>query len=242
MSKQEMSIAVGGVEVHLNKKKIKHVHLSVHPPQGRVRASVPKHLSDESIRLAIVSKLSWIKKQQKKFQDQPRQSKRCYVSGECHYFLGQAYRLELIEYHGKAKVELLKSGKIKLWVRANASIESKEKVVNAWYRNELKQRIPLLLNTWQPIIGKEVHDWGIKRMKTKWGSCNIEQKRIWLNLELAKKPPACLEYVLIHELVHLHERYHNARFKALVAQYCPNWKSHRNELNAHPLAHELWES
>ncbi|MDQ6962831.1 MAG: SprT family zinc-dependent metalloprotease [Mariprofundaceae bacterium] len=235
---QETMITVSGIEIKILRKKIKNMHLGVYPPNGHVRVSVPKHVSDDHVRLAIVSKLSWIKKKQQVFKDQPRQSERTYVSGECHYFLGQRYRLELIERAGKAEVTRLKSGKLKMFVKASASIASKEKLLNAWYRAELKYLIPILLDKWQPIIGKYADEWGIKKMKTKWGSCNIDQRRIWLNLELVKKPPECLEYVVVHELVHLHERYHNAHFKALMTQFVPNWKSRQKTLNQSTLAHE----
>lgn len=114
-------------------------------------------------------------------------------------------------------------------------------MLNAWYREELKQRALVLLERWQPIIGKEARGWGIKKMKTKWGSCNPETGRIWLNLELAKKPPECLEYILVHELTHLHERHHNSRFKTLIDGYLPNWRISQKTLNTSPLAHEEWE-
>lgn len=234
-------ITVSGIDVQIVRKNIKNLHLGVYPPHGHVRVAVPEHVTDDNVRLAVVSKLSWIKKQQKEFNDQPRQSERAYISGECHYFFGKRYRLELIERAGKAEVKRLKSGKLKMFVKPAASIESKEKLLNAWYREELRQMIPLLLDKWQPIVGKQADDWGIKKMKTKWGSCNIEQRRIWLNLELAKKPPECLEYILVHELVHLHERNHNERFKTLLEQCLPNWRTSQHTLNKSPLAHEEWQ-
>ena len=233
-------ITVSGIDVQVVRKDIKNLHLGVYPPDGRVRVAVPEHVSDDSVRLAVVSKLSWIKKQQQAFKEQPRQSERTYISGECHYFLGKRYRLELIEQIGTSRVERFKSGKLKMFVKPATSIESKEKLLNDWYREELKKIIPELLNKWEPIVGKQVDDWGIKKMKTKWGSCNIEQRRIWLNLELAKKPPECLEYILVHELVHLHERNHNERFKALLEQCLPNWRTTQATLNRSPLSHEEW--
>jgi len=237
----QFKMTVSGIEVQVLRKAIKNLHLGVYPPHGHVRVAVPEHISDENVRLAVVSKLSWIKKQQRVFQDQPRQTERAFISGECHYFFGKRYRLELIERVGKPEVKFLKSGKLKMFVKAAASIDSKEKLLNAWYREELKQMIPLLLAKWQPLVGKNAKDWGIKKMKTKWGSCNIEQHRIWLNLELAKKPPECLEYILVHELVHLHERHHNERFKALLEQLLPNWRTSQKTLNTSPLAHEEWK-
>jgi len=233
-------INVNGIDVQVVRKDIKNLHLGVYPPNGHVRVAVPEHVSDDNVRLAVVSKLSWIKKQQRDFKDQPRQSERAYVSGECHYFLGRRYRLELIERVGKAEVTTFKSGKLKMVVKPGTSIERKEKLLNAWYREELKKIIPELLSKWQPIIGRQADDWGIKKMKTKWGSCNIEKHRIWLNLELAKKPPECLEYILVHELVHLLERQHNDRFRAHLDRFLPQWRHCRDMLNRSPLVHENW--
>jgi hypothetical protein len=233
-------LTVSGISVQVVRKDIKNLHLAVYPPDGQVRVAVPKHVSDDNVRLAVVQKLIWIKKQQQDFLDQPRQSEREYISGECHYFFGKRCRLELIERNGAPDVKLLKSGKLKFFVRPEASVESKEKVLNAWYREELKKVIPALLDKWQPIIGKRANAWGVKKMKTKWGSCNIEQRRIWLNLELAKKPPECLEYILVHELIHLHERHHNTRFKKLLDQFIPYWRTSQQTLNTSPLVHEEW--
>lgn len=234
-------ITVSGIDIQVVRKDIKNLHLGVYPPNGFVRVAVPEHVSDDNVRLAVISKLSWIKRQQQEFNDQPRQSERVYVSGECHYFFGKRYRLELIERAGKHEVRQLKSGKLKMFVRPATSIESKEKLLNTWYREELKKVIPELLDKWQPIVGKEVDDWGVKKMKTKWGSCNIEQRRIWLNLELAKKPSESLEYILVHELVHLYERHHSEGFKNLLEQFLPNWRASQKALNKSPLAHEKWQ-
>ncbi len=234
-------ITVNGIDVQVVRKDIKNFHLAVYPPDGRVRVAVPRYVTDDNVRLAIVAKLRWIKKQQKDFQYQPRQSNRKYVSGECYYFLGKRYRLELIERAGKHEIQRLKSGKLKMFVNLGTTVANKEKLLHAWYREELKKIIPATLEKWQPIIGKTVDDWGIKKMKTRWGSCNISARRIWLNLELAKKPPECLEYVLVHELVHLHERNHNDRFKTLLEKFLPNWEASRLMLNKAPLTHEVWK-
>jgi predicted metal-dependent hydrolase len=233
-------MTVSGIEVEVVRKEIKNLHLAVYPPDGRVRVAVPENITDENIRLTVISKLAWIKRQQRDFKEQPRQSERLYVSGECHYFFGRRCRLELIEKNATPEIELLKSGKLKMFVRPEATVESKERHLNAWYREKMKHLIPELLDKWQPVVGKQVKDWGIKKMKTKWGSCNIEQQRIWLNLELAKKPPECLEYILVHELVHLHERKHSLRFQELLDQFLPNWRTSKKTLNTSPLAHESW--
>jgi predicted metal-dependent hydrolase len=234
-------ITVNGIEVQVVRKDIKNLHLAVYPPDGHVRAAVPKHVTDDNIRLAVISKLSWIKKQQQDFKGQPRQSERQYISGECHYVFGKRYRLELIEREGKPVINQLMSGKLKLFVRPGSSVEVKERALNAWYREELKKVVPELLEKWQPIVGEKAGGWGIKKMKTKWGSCNVEQRRIWLNLELAKKPTECLEYILVHELVHLLERTHNQQFKAYIDEFMPDWRTRRATLNRTPLANAQWK-
>jgi len=233
-------IQVQNIDVQIVRKNIKNLHLGVYPPDGYVRVAVPEHLNDENVRLAIVSKLAWIKKQQKEFQNQPRQSARAYVSGECHYFFGKAYRLEVIERMGSAKVEVCKSGQMKMFIKPELCIEQKEKILNEWYRSELKKVVPELLGKWSNRVGKEA-SWNIRKMKTKWGSCNPDKASILLNLELAKKPMECLEYILVHELVHLHERHHNERFKSLLEKYLPNWRTSQKVLNTSPLAFDKWE-
>jgi len=233
-------LTVNGIKVQVIRKNIKNLHLVVYPPDGNVRVTVPNHITDDNVRLAVVSKLNWINKQKKNFEKQPRQTERQYVSGECHYFFGERCRLEVIERSGKHEVILSKSGKLKLFVSTNTSVANKGKLLNEWYRTELKKRAPDLVEKWQPIIGKEVAEWGIKKMKTRWGSCNINKKRIWLNLELAKKPVECLEYVLVHEMVHLFERYHNDNFKAYMDKFLPKWRLYRDILNRAPLGHEDW--
>jgi predicted metal-dependent hydrolase len=234
-------IVVAGIHVQIIRKDIKNLHLGVHPPEGHVRVAVPIHVADERIRLAIIDKLSWIKKQQAEFRQQPRQSAREMVEGESHYFFGKIYRLEVVEQAGKHKIELAGGSKIRLTVTANTSTESRLKLMNEWYREQLKLVIPKLLDKWQAKIGVATNDWGVKKMKTKWGSCNIEEKRIWLNLDLAKKPPECLEYILVHELVHLLERHHNSRFVAFMDKFMPKWRLNRETLNKSPLSHEEWE-
>jgi predicted metal-dependent hydrolase len=236
----DSEIVVSGICVKIVRKAIKNLHLGVHPPDGHVRVAVPEHVTDERIRLAVVDKLSWIKKQQAGFLAQPRQSAREMVAGECHYFFGRSYRLEVIEQTGKHKVELVGGNKIRLTVSENTNTQSRLKLIHEWYREQLKQVIPKLIEQWQTKVGVVADDWGVKKMKTKWGSCNIEVKRIWLNLDLAKKPPECLEYIIVHELVHLLERNHNKRFIAYMDEFMPNWRLHRDTLNKSPLSHEEW--
>ncbi len=225
-------LVVGDLEIELIKKNIKNIHLVVLPPDGRVRVSVPKKQDDEALRLFIVSKLSWIKKQQVKFQKQKRQPAREYVSGESHYFLGERFLLNVIYTNkGKQGVELRNRTYLDLFVRESSTKEQRQKVMKEWYRRELKALIPPLIEKWEPLIGVKVNSWGVKLMKTRWGSCNITAGRIWLNLDLAKKNPACLEYIVVHEMVHLLERLHNANFVAYMDKFLPNWRSIRAELN-----------
>ena len=240
MSTELAIMEVQGLRVEVVRKPIKHLHLAVHPPDGRVRVSAPEYVSDETIRLAVINKLSWIRRQQQRFRAQPRQSRREMVSGESHYYQGRRYLLSVVEEKAPPRVRILNNRTLELKVRPGSDRAKREAVLYAWYRARLKEQIPPLIAKWEPIVGVEVADWGVKRMKTRWGSCNIEARRIWLNLELVKKPPLCLEYVLVHEMVHLLERHHNERFRTLMTQFMPNWRNHRDLLNAEPLAYEDW--
>ena len=237
MSIESRNITVSGLSVEVVRTPIKNLHLGVYPPQGRVRVAAPLAVDDEAVRLAVVGKLGWIKRQRAKFQAQPRQSQRRMVSGESHYFFGQRYRLRVHESSGTAlHIALRGKACMDLFVRPETTVERREQVLQDFYRAELKRLVPELLEKWQPKLGVEVRAWGIKRMKTKWGTCNIEARRIWLNLELAKKPVQCLEYILVHELAHLHERHHNERFTALLDLHLPQWRTLREELNQSMLA------
>jgi len=224
------------------RKPIKNLHLSVHPPDGRVRVSAPSHIDDEAVRLAVVSKLSWIRRHQKTFADQPRQSQREMISGESHYFLGRRYRLNVTERNGPNRVTLNGTSELTMQLRPGTDRDRREQLLNAWYRRRMKELVPDLIAKWQPIIGVEVADWGIKKMKTRWGSCNTRDNRVWLNLELAKKSLNCIEYVLVHEMVHLLERNHSEHFKALMDKFLPQWQLYRDELNQAPLSYEEWVS
>ncbi|MEW8418842.1 MAG: SprT family zinc-dependent metalloprotease [Candidatus Thiodiazotropha endolucinida] len=240
MSTGSNMITVSNIPVEIVRKDIKNIHLGVYPPEGKVRISVPRHITDENVRLAVVSRLSWIKKRQEELRKQPRQTEREYISGESHYFRGRRYILEVIEKNGKHSVCLKNNAKMVLRVQPGTTKENRAVALNNWYRQQLKEEVTVLLDKWQSIVGKAVHSWGIKKMKTKWGSCNIADRRIWINLELAKKSPECLEYILVHELVHLHERHHNDNFKCLMDRFLPHWCKSRDVLKSEPLAHEEW--
>ena len=231
---------VSGVKVEVVRKDIKNLHLGVYPPNGRVRVAAPLVVSNEAVRLAVIDKLGWIKRQKAKFAEQPRQSQREMVNGESHYFLGLRYRLRVHEQDAPAKVVVRGVASLDLFVRPGTSAEQREAVLLRWHREQLKALIPPLLEKWQAVLGVQVTDWGVKKMKTKWGSCNPVSRRIWFNLELAKKPVQCLEYIVVHELVHLLERHHNERFAALVEKHVPQWRHYREMLKKAPLGHEEW--
>ncbi|MFH2140174.1 MAG: SprT family zinc-dependent metalloprotease [Pseudomonadota bacterium] len=240
MTTDTHQIKVSGLTVDVVRKDIKNLHLAVYPPAGRVRVAAPLRVSDEAVRLAVVSRLGWIKRQKSKFTGQARQSEREYVSGESHYFQGQRYRLNVIYQSGASRVVIRNKSAIDLYVKAGSDREQRERVMLAWYRQHLKELIPALIERWEPVLGVRVADWRVKQMKTKWGTCNTKAGRIWLNLELAKKSAQCLEYIVVHEMVHLLERHHNDHFTELMSKYMPQWKLHREELNRSALGHEEW--
>ena len=185
-------IEISDISVDVVRKSIKNMHLSVYPPTGRVRIAAPLNMTDDAIKLFAISKISWIQKNQRKFESQERQTPRTYEQRESHYYEGKRYLLRVTEHNAPAKVEIKTKTYIDLYVRPNTTIEQRQNYINEWYRKQLKTQIPQLIIKWEKIIGITVDDWGVKQMKTKWGTCNIEQKRIWINLELAKKPFYCL--------------------------------------------------
>lgn len=233
-------ITVSGIVVDVVRKDIKNLHLAVYPPAGRVRIAVPLLLDDEAVRLAVISRLGWIKRQQGKFAEQERQSAREYITGESHYFQGRRYLLNVIYHDGAPRVSIRNKRTLDLFVRTDSDTAQRERVLLSWYRRELKAAAAPLIAKWESEIGVGVADWGVKEMKTKWGSCNIAAGRVWLNLELAKKPIQCLEYIIVHELVHLLERHHNDRFRAYMDKYMPQWQMNREVLNREPLGHATW--
>lgn len=233
-------LTISGITVEVVRKDIKNLHLGVYPPHGRVRVAAPLVVSDEAVRLAVIDKLGWIKRQQAKFAEQPRQSQREMVNGESHYFLGQRYRLRVHEHDAPPRVSVRGIASLDLFVRPGADAGQREVILLRWYREQLKALIPPLLAKWQPILGVQVAGWGVKKMKTKWGSCSPVSQRIWFNLELAKKPVPCLEYIAVHELLHLLERHHNDRFTALLDVHFPQWRQYREMLSEAPLGHEKW--
>jgi predicted metal-dependent hydrolase len=233
-------IKVSDLAVEVVRKPIKNLHLGVYPPAGRVRVAVPLSIKNEAVRLAVIGKLGWIKRQRAKFEAQPRQSRREMVNGESHYYFGRRYRLRVVDSASGAKIVVRNASILELQVRPGTTAGQRERVLQDWYREQLKRKIPTILEKWQAVVGVEVAEWGIKKMKTKWGSCNARDGRIWLNLELAKKPVKCLEYIIVHELVHLLERRHNERFLELMNKFMLRWKTYKAELAQMPLGHDEW--
>lgn len=241
MSTEKHQITVDGLIVDIVRKDIKNLHLGIYPPAGRIRVAAPLRVNDEAVRLFTISRLGWIKSQQAKFQNQERQSAREFISGESHYYQGRRYLLNVEYRAGTPAVNIRNNKTLDLFVRPGSDTQERERVLTNWYRRQLKEEIAPLIAKWEETIGVQVAEWGVKQMKTKWGTCNIEARRIWLNLELIKKPVHCLEYIIVHEIVHLLERHHNERFMTYMNRFMPLWQHYREELNRAPLGHEIWE-
>ena len=234
-------IMVGDYTIDVVRKDIKNLHLAVYPPHGRMRIAVPKQLDDETIRLHLVTKLAWIKKHIARFEQVERLSQREYITGESHYLEGRRYLLNVIPDSNINMIKIRGNTHIDLYEKPGTPIVHRPLMMQEWYRARLKARIEPLIRKWQEIIGVQIKEWSVKKMKTRWGTCNIKAKRIWINLELAKKPEDCLEYIIVHELLHLIEKHHNDNFKALMDKYLPDWRVRKDLLNRLPLSHEEWE-
>jgi predicted metal-dependent hydrolase len=232
-------IQLGDIIVEVTQKDIKNVHLSVYPPLGQVKLAAPSRMDLDTIRIYAITKLSWIRKQQTKIKAQKREAPREYLTKESHYYLGKRYLLDVKE-HNSSPIVILKHNTIELHIRPETDTAKRKEIMDEWYRAQLKEMVPMLIAKWEKVMAVEVKDFGVKKMKTKWGTCNIEAQRIWVNLELAKKPSNCLEYIIVHEMTHLLERNHNTRFVALMNQFIPNWKEVKEELNRLPVSHTEW--
>lgn len=231
---------VANLDVLVVRKPIKNLHLSVLPPIGKVRVSVPLKTKDDTIQMFLATKLSWIKKQRMKFMAQKRQTRREYIAGESHYFMGKRYRLEVIYTNKHSSVCLKGKNKIVLHTQPNSSREYREKVITEWYRDELKKQIPDLIKKYQKRVRVKVNSWGVRKMKTRWGTCNVKTKRVWFNLELVKKPSHCLDFIIVHELTHLLEKNHNDKYKKYMNRFMPNWRQYKEELNSLILPYASW--
>ena len=241
MSTTSAYLTVAGIEIDVVYKRIKNLHIGVYPPLGRVRVAAPSRLDDDQVRLAIVQRLPWIKRQREQLQTAERQSIREMVTGESHYLWGSRYRLKVVERPGRAPVEV-DGDRLLLYVPEATATDRRRELLDRWYREELRRALPTLIAKWAPKLGVPTPKWSIRRMKTKWGSCNRETGHIWFNVELAKKHPESLEYLVVHELTHLLERGHGPRFVALMDSALPDWRARRDHLNAAPLPHEEWRN
>jgi predicted metal-dependent hydrolase len=239
MSTTSAYLTVRGIDVDVIYKDIKNLHIGVYPPFGRVRVAAPKRLDDDRVRLAVIQRLPWIKKQRQQLQAVERQSEREMVTGESHYVWGVRHRLKLIERPGRAHIEV-DGERLLLYASPGTSAERRRTLLDHWYRQQLRAAIPDLITKWQPVLEVSVPRWSIRRMKTKWGSCNRETGHIWFNVDLAKKHPDCLEYIVVHEMTHYLERNHGERFTRLMDGFMPDWRTRRDQLNEAPLSQEHW--
>ena len=233
------TVTLGDIAVDVLLKDIKNVHLSVYPPTGKVRISAPMRMSLDTVRVFAISKLGWIKQQQKKLQTQERETPRDFTERESHYVWGTRYLLHVIEADRAPTVEL-KHRRMCLSVRPGTEHDRRRALLDEWYREQLKNAVPALIAKWEPLMGAKVRRFFVQRMKTKWGSCNPSAGSIRFNTDLAKKPRECLEYIVVHEMLHLLEPTHNARFIAMMDRYMPKWQHCRAALNRLPVRHEDW--
>jgi len=230
MSIKNQQIKLGNICLDVVQKDIKNIHLSVYPPTGRVRIAAPLRMDLDAVRVFAISKLGWIRKHQDKFRNQSREAPREYITGESHYYLGRRYLLKVIEHNAPPKV-VLKHETIEMYIRPDTDLEKRGKILDEWYRRRLKEIAPRMIAKYEKAMKVKVDEFGIRKMKTKWGSCNIEAKRIWLNLELAKKERRYIEYIIVHEMTHFLERRHNDRFMAYMDGFIPQWRFLKEELN-----------
>jgi predicted metal-dependent hydrolase len=235
-------IRVADFDVDVVRKDVKNLHIGVYPPFGRVRVAAPPSLDDESVRLAVVSRLPWISRKRRQIQAQARQSDRQMVDGETHYVWGRPFRLQVIEGRARRRIDLRADKRLILYVPPGTDRDARLRRLTEWYREELKNRIPGIVSHWTPILGVEAPTWTVRRMKTKWGTCKPDRAQIWINLELAKKPPECLEFIMVHEMIHLIERHHTPLFFKLMDRHMPSWRLRRETLNDAPLAAETWKA
>ncbi|MBT1073940.1 M48 family metallopeptidase [Geobacter grbiciae] len=233
------TIQIGELSIRVTKKNIKNVHLSVHPPDGHVTLAAPTGTRLEVARAYAISKLGWIREQQAKLKNQARETHRQFVERESHYLWGRRYLLSVNEQDRKPSVKL-DHKRITLNVRPGSSSEKRADVLHEWHKALLHQVVPGIITAWETKLGVKVAGYFLQRMKTKWGSCNHRAGHIRINTELVKKPKDLLEYVIVHEMVHLIEKTHSARFVALLDEYYPTWREARSELNELPLSAVRW--
>ena len=233
-------IELGDMRIEVLRKDIKNLHLSVLPPHGRVRVAAPRQMSLDTIRVFVISKLEWIRRQQRKMDAQEREAPREYLDRESHYVWGRRYLLKRIEEEAAPSVELRHS-RLVLQVRPGTDEARSREILEVWYREQIRVAVPSLIAKWEPVMGVKVGRVFVQRMKTRWGSCNPESRSIRLNTDLAKKPPECLEYIMVHEMAHLLEPTHNPRFRSLMNLFMPQSQHLKDELNRLPVRHENWD-
>ncbi len=233
-------IELGDMRIEVLRKDIKNLHLSVLPPHGRVRVAAPRQINLDTIRVFVISKLEWIRRQQRKMDAQEREAPREYLDRESHYVWGRRYLLKRIEENAAPSVELRHS-RLVLQVRPGTDEARSREILEVWYREQIRVAVPSLIAKWEPVMGVKVGRVFVQRMKTRWGSCNPESQSIRLNTDLAKKPPECLEYIMVHEMAHLLEPTHNPRFRSLMNLFMPQSQHLKDELNRLPVRHENWD-
>lgn len=233
-------ITLGSIKIEVELKDIKNLHLSVYPPNGYVRIAAPCKLDLDSIRIYALSKLDWIKKQQAKFIEQERETEREYLNRETHLFKGERYLLRISE-NNKTNSVNIEYDALVVYLKGEKEGKNIQTIIDLWYRQELKKTADTLIQKWEKIIGVKINDFSIRKMKTRWGSCDTKTGKIRLNIELIKKPVDCIEYIIVHEIIHLFERTHNQNFNAYMNKYLPQWKEIRAELNKLPLGTQVWK-
>ncbi|WP_455208401.1 M48 family metallopeptidase [Kaarinaea lacus] len=227
-------LSVGDEKIDVHRKRIKHIYLAVSRADGRLKVTAPLRVGDATLAAFVLSKQNWITRQRanlRALHARQMQQELQFISGENHFYRGESYLLNVVHQKSSPRVAVRDNSYIDIYIRHGATLEQRQKILTQWYRDQLRQLIPPLIEKWQPVIDVEVKEWSIKQMKTRWGTCNINAQRIWLNLELIKKPINCLEYVVVHEMVHLLERHHNARFKAYMDGFLPEWREYKLALN-----------
>ena len=237
MSTERSTITVSDLTVHVVRKQIENLHIAVYPPDGLIRVSAPQHMGEDAVRLAVVDRLKWIRDQRDELLAQPRQSVREVVTGESHYVWGKRYRLRVVT-SAASGVEVAGGGTLLLTVPAGSDRDERAKILEEWRRRELKGAVPALVAKWEQRLDVAQVEWRVRRMRTKWGTCNPEAGRIWLNLHLSQKPRPCLEYVVLHEMLHLVESGHTDRFERLLTEAMPDWRRRRSELARLPLSED----
>ncbi|WP_419788124.1 M48 family metallopeptidase [Pseudodesulfovibrio sp.] len=232
-------IDLGEIPIDVVRKDIKNIHLSVNPPDGKVRISAPSRIGLDTLRVFAISKLAWIKKEQRKMREQERETPREYIERESHYLWGKRYLMDVVEAEQSPSVEI-KHKKLVLSVRPGAPEKKRREVIDEWYRASLREKAIPMISKWESRLGVKVNRLFVQRMKTRWGSCNPERGYVRINTHVAKKPAKCLEYLIVHEMLHMIEPTHNANFIALLEKHMPQWEQLRRLLNRLPVSHEEW--